>query len=378
MKYEELINNDVLQNASCRAFVSDLWNNKQSDLYLGFFPKTNNLVTDIPEDFSAYLEAFEITKSTDLFQDDDKNNRCLLISYLLKNKIIDLLKINYYPKEEFGIGAGADIYLICSLKNKDLLKLLFIRFSSSTIDEPLGKLKQEKILKDLLKNKFIKLENRELKFKWENVPVRYQNHFNVIQAITYLENEGLISSSILELDLDVKKDILGHDGRHDTVSYKYGRIKIDVCITITEKLMSQWASESMIDSDIPSFDSNTGKLKVNGEYIDFCTPNTIVASIMNVLIDNLNSIVPHAELAPISWGVSKEEIASKYKKDGKAIVHERNKIRIKEIRSKIENNTRLSKIFSLKTDNGYGLMYTRTNFNTEDLAYKLMMNDIPF
>lgn len=362
-----------LQDEKMRKFISDLWCYEQADFELG-----SVALEDLKNDINSNID---LLLSGDYFNEVDSRYSWIsskLINSLKSNNVLELINKTKKPYEiSHGQYSGFKFYIFAKLVSKQKLADYVFEFSQSAIEEPLGMSKQIRILKDQLRKKFIHFENRNLKIKWKDIPTNIQNNFDLIGTLFELEKNDFILLNLHKIDLDVQEVLIDSEGNHHSISSKYGKVNFEAEVEIKDKLVVEWASQANIRFDDVKFDQTSGVLFLEEKEIDFCTPDTGIAKLMSLLVDNVNSIVPYIELASASWHLSGEDVVKKFKTDGKTVVNTKSKQIIIDIKKKIKKFN-LSNKLSVRADNGYGLFHTRSEYDLEDLANKLQYSDIPF
>lgn len=365
MKNEALFEELLVFDIRCRTFIQNLWNNSKATFYLGQYFRNfpiGEKFLDLPEK---------------MLKKKYENNQIIyyrnFIVGLSKHKIIELCG--------WGLSSNEhnQSYMIVETELIDKKKLIpyLILFSNSTVEEPLGMHLQIRTLKEVLKNKFIKFENRNLKIKWKDIPFKKQPHFEIIKSLIELENQNYISVNISDVNICPEEMVEDFNGNLTEFPTDYGKINFSAKVEILDKLFVEWAQSSLININDINFDINSGKLYINNTVVNFCSPDTIEANLFDLLVKNLNYRVSHKELAKVTWNMDEQEIENEYQKTGKIALHHRNKIRINDLRKKIASHN-LNSSLKIEPDKGYKLIYTRSGLDEESLANELRMADVPF
>jgi DNA-binding winged helix-turn-helix (wHTH) protein len=371
MKDEEILDKNILVSAFCRYCISELWNKGKAFFDLGFFSKECVPSKPLQSILSCDLEFANFPDS------EEKQVGYMFLNYLLKEKIVTYINSKDSIKEDYLYGVGLNLEIQIQLISRNKLENLIILFSDTTIEEPLGKYKRQRILKKCIKDKFVNLENRKIKIAWKDIPTKSQKHFEIIKSLIEFRNKGYISLSLSNIDLMVEEVVVDAEGSPISIPSMFGKVGLSADVFIEDKMIVEWICDDNISLDPVLFNRQTGELSIEGRVINFCTPNTIESNLIDLLVKNINSVVPHSELSLVVWEIGEEELQRKYKDGQKTDLHQRNKMRINDIRRKIEEKN-IANLLEIKPDMGYKLIYTRSHFNEEKIASEIRMSEIPF
>jgi hypothetical protein len=219
-------------------------------------------------------------------------------------------------------------------------------------DEPFGFKKHFDLFENHLKTTFGFLENERLQIK--TMDIAYVEHFNFLNTLFYFETEDYIKLEKLSIYVDYSKPGSTFFSTYATVS-------------LTNKLLTKWASLQLNLSHFVKFNKNTGILHIENKSIKFCEPDNTESNLMDLLVSKINERVQHEDLAMITWGHSTKEMMEKeYKKRKKTEVNQRNKTRINDLKKKLVKN-HLEEKLKIVPCNGYMLKYDPPTVIDDDI-----------